>query len=506
MLPASLRTPLRPFIHAQRRQEAAIGAGWGLVAALTGTLVLVIIARLTPLWYLHSLRLFALLLSLMGLVLGALTGWFWPHPLSRRLRQLDRHLCLADRLTTLAELTQGRITAPHAITRLQREETLSTLRDVDVRAALPPRPAPISLRLVIGLTLLLVPALWLPNPQETTLAQQEALRQATETATEDLQNLINEITEESDLPQELREQTLVVLEEALKTLEDPRATTEEKLAALAEAEQQLETLRTPETEAQVERLAEAAPLSTNEVVQPLAEALEKGDLDAAASYLQALASPEGEPLTEEEALALADAFAQMADDLATTDAALAEQLREIAEEIYTGDVDSVSEALEEAATTLSEVGESNAANETLQSTQAQLQEAQEDLGSAQGQSSIPGYPSDEPGMADGPPSPGQGDTGAGAGEPEHGEDSGSTAPFGPGAEPRLDEESDIITLPREEGAGAPEETTGVPSPARVPYREVYGSYSEAAEAELSRRPLPPSLRTYVRTYFSTLEE
>lgn len=510
----------RPPLHrevarltqALRRHSAAVGAGWGVTGVLATGLLLAVLSHLMPLWYRQELLRWLAMGLPGGAALGALAGWVWPVPLPARLRRFDSRLQLADRLTTAWELETGEITAPPEMVSEQRAETLHTLQAVDPRPAFPPRPTKRALWITVGLVLLLLPAMLLPNPQEAALDRQAALQQAAEAEAARVEQLIETLAENPDLDAKTREAALKALQEALSTLQDPHATPEERLVALMEAEQQLAALHAPDAEGRVRHLAEAAPLTTEDVVRPLAEALERGDLAAAAAYLNNLATPQGQPLSREEVQQLADAFAQMADSLQDTEPELAQEFRDIANEIYTGDAAGAQDALQKAAETLSETQAANAPNTALEAARAQLQSAQEGLDASQGQtaSDQPGYAGEGAGQ-DGQPGQGAGQNGqsgaeAGSGGTGHHEDAGSSAPYGPEAAARLGEHGGEITLPRPAASGDPQPTTGLQNPARVPYGEVYATYAQAAEAQLSRRALPPTLRSYVREYFSALGE
>jgi hypothetical protein len=502
---------------ALRQHNAARGAGWGLAIALSVELIAALAARITPLWYRPELLLMLVWAIGFGLLAGAMVGYIWPHPLPRRLRFFDRQLLLADRLTTAWELIQGHIHAPDVLAQLQREETLRAVRAIDPRPAFPLQPQRASILLTLALTALLVSVLFLDNPQEAVLTHREAQRQATETAIEQLEAAQDKLAKDTMLTEAERDAALKALEEALAALQNRSSTPEEQQAALTEAERQLAKLASPKAEARVQRLAEAAPLSTEAVVQPLTEALQQGDVESAAEYLRDLLDPTQEqPLTPEEMLALADAFEQIAATLQKSDAALAEQFQDIAQEIYSKDVAGAQEAIEQAAATLSEVAQASAPNQTLEQTQASLQQAQEGLSEAQRQSTgqapsdsamaQPGGTGAQEGQGAGPAGQADdGQTGSGTGSSGHNEDSGSSAPYGSEETSRITGEGGKITLPRQETYSDPQTVVGLPGNARIPYQDVYATYVEAAEADLNQNVYPPALRIYVREYFSGLE-
>ncbi|MFP4394767.1 MAG: hypothetical protein ACLFTI_05835 [Anaerolineales bacterium] len=495
---------------ALRSHRAVVGATWGVVAALSAGLLMAVLARIWPLWYPADIGLGLIWAVSGGALLGALLGYGWPQPFDERLRRLDCQLQLADRLTTAWELAAERITAPEALIRLQHEQTLDTLRTIDPATVFLLRPPARALRAGAVVALLLLPALGLPNPQIAALDRRAAQQEAVAEAIEQIEATQVELAEDASLSEAERAAALQALQEALAKLQDMDSTPVERQAALTEAERQLSELRAPEAAARVQRFAQAAPLTTDATIQPLAEALAAGDLENAAAYLNSLIDPNGEPLTAEEVLALADAFSEMADALQETDPEMAAQFREIAQEIYSGDAAGAQEAVARAAETLSEAGAANAPNETLEQAQAGLQEAQSTLRGSQAEATGASGDAQQGGQpsAGGAPcaSTGGGGDDANGGPGSH-QDTGSSAPFGDDEMERLEGAGGEITLPRPQTEdGAPQSTIGQPGASRVPYREVYGDYIQAAEADLSRRAYPPGLRAYVRQYFSELEE
>ena len=517
-MPTPLEHEIARFTQALRRHNLVVGAGWGVVAALAALLAAAIAARLTPLWHQAELLLASIWAVGGGLFIGATIGYIWSLSLSRRLRLFDRRLHLADRLTTAWELAHGHITAPTALTQLQHTETLAAARTIDPQPAFPLRPPHATEYAALVLLPALALSLFLANPQENALIQREAQQQATATAITQLEAAQENLAANDTLSETERAAALKALAEALATLRDRRSTPAEQQAALTEAERQLAALRSPEAAAQLQRLAQASPLSTANVVQPLAEALQRGDAEAAAAYLRDLLDPTGkQPLTAEETLALADAFQQMADALNATDPELAAQLAAAAQEIYNGDMASARSAVQEAAESVSAAAQANAPNQSLEQAQAAVQQAQESLGTAQRRTTA-NTPSEsaaaQPGTSGGQGGPGantQGQTTGGAaempgsGSNAHSEDAGSSQPYGSAEAPRITGQGSEITLPRQETLGPPRTTTGLPGEARIAYQDVYATYAEAAQADLSRSVYPPALRAYVREYFDGLE-
>ncbi len=510
-----LKEALTRLTFALRQQRAILGAGWGLIAVLGALIAATLASRLAPLWYRSDLLLMLVWGTVAGVLGGLVIGYLWPLPYPQRLRTFDKRLDLADRLTTAWELANGHITASQELAQSQRQEAIEVLDARDLSTAFSLRlPRTMNLAL-LGLLVALLPALLLPNTQEQLLLEREAQRKAAEEAAQQLVRIYEEFQKEPTLSDAEKEAALEALEAALEALQDPDSTPEEQQLALTEAERQLAALQQPGEQSRIQNLSQAAPLSSEEIVQPLAEALERGDLEAAANYLRAVTDPaNGRLLTPEEVEALADALDQIADALQNSDPELAAQFRKITQEMRSGDVQSALNALNETADTLSEIAESNASNESLEQAQAGVQQAQQQLregttgspGSEMAGSQQPGNTGDAQGQPSGNAGQQQGSGAQGPGQTGHSEDSGSGVPYGDETQERLEGEGETITLPRERRESPNRPEVGLPNDARVPYREVYGAYADAAEAELSRTAYPPALRSYIREYFSALEE
>lgn len=491
----ALRHQLTRLTRALRAYHARQGLSWGLVTALTLLLLAAAAARLAPLWDRPTL-LAALGRAVLGGTLGGmLIGWCWPAPPLQRWRWLDRRLGLADRLTTAWELSVSRISAPPAFVHAQTAETLRTLAALSLRQHFPLRAHRLPLRLALWLSGSLALLLWLPNPQLTELQRRELQRQIAQEQAVRLETLTVQLAADPALTAAQRAAALAALQAATAALRNPQATPAEQQAALTAAERQLSALRSAETAARVQALAEAAPFAPAAVAQPLTAALQRGDVAAAAEYLRSLTDPTGRPLTPEELTALADTLARLADSLQTTDPALAQAFQQTAQEIYNGDLDTARAALQQAAETLDATAEAAAANRQLEQAQAQLQAARQATGGSSQNASAPaGSPASSTAAE-----PGHGAAG-------HHEDTGTGAPFGAEEAARLEGSGGELTVPRPPTQiGAGQLQTGQSGPARVPYRQVYTAYRQAAEATLSQRSYPPALRTTIQQYFSALE-
>jgi hypothetical protein len=263
----------------------------------------------------------------------------------------------------------------------------------------------------------------------------------------------------------------------------------------------------------------AQEMADSDLTRDIAEALTQGDYQAAAEALESFAGAEGEPLTREEELALAQELADAAQAVAGSDEALAEALSEAAQAIERGDVGEAREAIATAAEQLGESGARVTREEALEDVLAQLQEGRRQVTEASGEGAsmdgpataggAEGAGAQPGGSAGGAASDQPGSTG-GAAQPGHHEDAGTGAPYDEVYVPfRLGEEGVGVELDREGEEGVTVGDAPLPAPERgrsgVPYREVYAEYEGRANATLEGSYIPLGLKTYVRDYFSSLE-
>ena len=368
-----------------RLVESPRWAARGLAAGLALGLILALAARLVPLLMADQLALIAALAAGVGLAVALAAVWLWPRPRHRLAWTLDRRLGLAERLTTALEI-ERRVLAPSpTMAAAQWKDTLAAANRVDVRTALPVRVPRWPLLAVAVLGGGLVLSLMLPNPQEAVLLQQAAVRAAIEEQIEELEAVHEEVAGAEALTDEEREALLQALEEAIAALEEGQATPEEAVSALAEAERSLAELQDPELadlRAGLERAA--GEMADSDLTRALSEALAQGDYEAAAQELTAFAGPEGEELTREQELELAEELAQAAEAIAETDPELAQQLAEAAQAIEQGDIAEAREAIEEAAGEMARAGAEIEGQEAVEEALAALQEGREEVAQAGG--------------------------------------------------------------------------------------------------------------------------
>lgn len=504
--------------------ESLVWSAWGLVAGLALALALALTARAWPLLTQRPLLLIAAALPLSAAFGGLVAAWLRPRSRYRLARTLDLRLALAERLTTALEIGSGRLKAAPAMATAQQSDTLTAAAQVDVRTALPlqvPRRALlIAFVLAVGLTA----SLLLPNPQEDVLRQRAAFRQALQEQAEQLEAAREEIEQSEALTPEERAALLAALEEAIAALEENDITPEEAVAVLADTERALSALQDPgaaAVRAGLERAA--AEMGDSALTQDIANLLAQGDYAAAAAALASFASEEGQALTREEELELAEQLAQAAAALADSNPELAEQLAQARQAIQQGDIAQARQAIRQAAGELAGAGQQVERQQAVESALNTLQQGREQVAQAGGQPAAGGQMAGggQQGQLSGqgqgqPGGQGQGQAGgqqAVSGQqvnPGHSEDSGTGAPYDslyvPG---RLGGEGSEVDIGRPGDDGLPVGDSPVPNPldgqARVPYRDVYAEYAGQAHAALESSYIPLGMKQYVRDYFSSLE-
>ncbi|TFG71111.1 MAG: hypothetical protein E4H27_05300 [Anaerolineales bacterium] len=314
-----LQQIIRGLTHRWRFSLAVKGGGWGIVAGLMILLGVALTSRCVTIWTSVEVRRTILWFLAGGAASGTLVGALHPMPITKRLRLFDSQLDLADRLTTAWELEHGRITAPLQLVQLQLEETRLRVGEADIKTAFPAQPTRSSIIAAGVFMLLLLPALFLPNPQDTILARRKTEDQFISQAVEKITNSLDTLKQQTTLTPEEHTAALAALEEALDVLNDLQSTLDEKQAALTLAEYQLAKLRTPEplTIAQqissIPALSDDSNLPDDSVIHRLNEALSNGNLDAASAILENTAQAEtGQQLTPEEVQALTAMISQLA--------------------------------------------------------------------------------------------------------------------------------------------------------------------------------------------------
>lgn len=521
-----------------RRMRLRRGLRWGITALAAGAglaTALLAVARLIPLGWEQPVA--ATLVAAPALV-GVLAGLSAPLKPSLVARAADRDLDSGDRIATSLEL-KG---APDRfrIGREQIDATEELLSGIRSQLAAPMRlPQRVSVLAALGLAAASL-LLYLPNPAHAELDRRAAEARAVEEEAEKIKERAEELRKDADASPET-EALAEELEQLGSKLEETESI-EEALQEIARAEGELEEL-TRQDHLATKALIRDFERSTEE--DPLSDGIE-GSL---AEQLEALDEQLGE-LSEEERQKAADDLEGLAESLQASEPQLSEALSEAADALRSGsssgelsaaaeaarDTEARLEAQEDLSASRSELSESRG---RLSEAQGQIEQGSEgsageedgegssgDQGSENGESSS-GSGSEEGSQGSGAEgsegSEGQGsDEGEGQGtgqsgtSPESGGGQGQgLGPSGLGDSPIYDpifggELSESLQAEGEILDGRRETTGSTGSGPTfngqilIPYRYTYPEWSAQASRTVEVLPVPASLRSFVRAYFSSL--
>lgn len=534
-----LVTQLRRWHGRRQVRDGLLWLPQGLLAGLMLALVVAIVARLRPLLDNTQLAYVAIGMGLVGLLVGLWLVVGRRPSLVEQARFADQQFGLKERASTAVEIQSGDLAVPSEIARLQLADTVTAVARVDAARQL---PFQINRRdwlflLISGFLLFLF--VFLPNPQETTLKKARAVQQQIAEQVIALEALQEEILQNDSLTDEQRQELLQPIEGALQELQAGDVSQEQAVATLSEAEADLRQLAADNNQDDLrQRLQEAGqPLAENSAGQSLGQSLQNGDLSSAAAAAAQLAD-DLPALSPQEQQDLAADLSAAAESLQGVDDQLAQQLAEAANALQNGDVAAAQEALRDAAGTLQQRAQENAASQQAQSAAGQLAEGRQEVAQAGQTGEGQGQPGQETaqgsqtgqgeGQGDGT---GQGQ-GQGSGEGQgqglgpgtgsnQGEGSGGPGPGGGHAENVFVPE--FRDLSGEQGVDVELPAECVANPANcgallsetptqfraqgstVPYAQVFGDYRNAASEALAGDYIPLGMKGYIRDYFSSLE-
>ena len=516
----TLETLLREWDGRRRQVDLLRWLPRGLLAGLYVGLAAALISRRQPLLTRDELVILGLASILIGVSGIGLIILLRRRSLAAQARFADRQFGLRERMTAAVEIQSGLLPVDGDITARQLADAIANAKTVDAKHLLPTRVRPVDWLPALAVALTLGIALWLPNPQEAVLLEQRAVTAAIEQQVEELTALSEEIKANDAITPEQVEALLRPIEEALAALSEPGLSREEAVAALSQAEQEMQALSqelaTPDLN---EALAEAAAaLQDQAAAIGLADALQSGQLDQAGAAAGALAGEVSE-LPAEERAELAERLAEAAAGLRETDNELANSLERAAGALAAGNVEAAQEALAEVSTQLVERGETAAAAGQASSAAGQLGSARGEI--AQGSAGDESGESGEGGSGEGQPGSGEAGSPATSGGQEGtvgGPSQGGghvESVFVPrrtnleGEGESLELEVQCLADPESCGplAGqSPSDPTGqAAGGSLVPYDQVFGDYRDAAFEALSAGDIPLGLQDLIRNYFTALE-
>ena len=500
-----LATLLRGWERRRRWVSLGLWLPRGLLAGGLSAAAVAAWARFRPI--LTPPELAWLTLGWLGLgALAALATALWPRrALSRQARWADAHFGLQERAGTAVEIGQGQISVSAEWAALQLADTLRAARRVEARRQLPWRWSRRDLALLALTLVLLLLAVWLPNPQTGPLLRQRAITRTLAEQTTALETLSAELAQNPALTADQRAALLAPIQDALSRLQTPGLDQAGAVAALSQAESALRALAAADDGA---ALADAG--------------LGPTPGPALAALADNLPS-----LSPTEQAALADALQTAAGQLAAADAALTAQLSQAADALRGGDLAAAQSALRDAAAPTAAAQAAGAAADQLAAGrqaigQAGLNAAPSASADPTGQAAASG----QPGSAEQPGSSGQ--TGS-SGQPGEGQGAGGASDNGaPGVGgpsrggghtenvyvPPLVDLSGApgveVQLPAECGADCAQLAGQTAAPFRdqaglTPYDQVFGDYRDRAYAALDDAYIPLGLKAAVRDYFTALE-
>ncbi|MCL6511138.1 MAG: hypothetical protein K6U78_10650 [Anaerolineae bacterium] len=531
---------LRANIHAWSRrarlQHSISLTFFGLACGLGIALLIALASRVFPLLDTATLIGLSIALAAIGLVIAFAYPWL-RHARTSPIawaRIFDQQFGLQERTSTALEISEGNLAVKNDLIRnIQRRDAGHVVESVDVHKLMPLRFSRRDAVVALIFLIALLVALLLPNPQQQVLAERERLRQTIAQQIEQLEQA-KQLIEGSSLSDAQKQAAIQALDEARRKLEDPNISPEEALAAINEAQSQLDALNDPTAQQRAEDLRQAGQsLSPDELTNSLANALANEDFDRAANEMRNLtnASETGQPLSEEELQRAANQLDQLARSVQNSDPELAQRLREAAQNMREGNTQAAQQQLNQAAQSLERAQQSGEASQALDDAQTKAEAARQAIAQQASQNQIQGRnqtSANAQGGAQGR-QPGQQGQAQSAGEGEAGNQSatGSMSSMGSGstsesrksddfgsdntvyAPRRIGSDGRPVVLPDAQSQAAPDPSgrasTAPGGGSSVPYEQVYGDYSRAADEALQSGQVPPEMRDYVRDYFSSLD-
>jgi len=522
-------SPLAPYLKRicwrLRLRDGLVAAQQTLWAALLAALFGQVLKRLFPIdlgaWAWAPIGLW-----LAGNILFALAR---PISLMRTARQVDRELCLKERLSSSLAFDADQnspafATFSPALVQQAHQDALHFAALIQPRRDFPIRFRRKPLSIAGGLLVAALALSFLANPMDAIIAQRKAVAEAARQQAAEIEKTRQEIANSAEMSPEERDELLRKLAELAEKLRANPGDQEQALADLSRLEEELRQRLDPKGD---QRRAALDALSAQ--LQALAknENPQIGDLQAAAEAAQQLAE-QIESMSDEERAALAQQLTQMASRAAqASDGALAQALSSLAQAAQTGDLQGARNAAQQAAQALQSAQASLANQQALNRAIAQLQNSRQGLSHAgwpgtqaqQGQGQGPGQgpgnqvgggggtnanslpPATRTGKAGQPSGPGR-DTGVGT------LDSQVYVPL----EKIQGSTTDELYIPgQDSGQGEmqssekPDPSSGLYNPALVTYHAVYQQYLDAANQAIDQSAIPLSLKDYIREYFSQLE-
>lgn len=526
------------------RRKMVIHDSWMLIQNYLWFATLLIIAismlgRLIPLRnlnYIISLPLLLLIVYTLVYILmlpksNLSVGW-----------RIDENQNLKERTSTAIALSVSEAEKPHEAQMLldkQKNDALEILNEVDPRLTFKiqisyKKLLPAVFMLAVSALLILM-----PNPMDAILHARDAAAQAAQNEADKIEELVEEINNESQLSEEEKEELVRQLESLANQLRENDGNLAEALNAISNTEQSL--LEDLDLNADFKR---STLDSMTSQLSDLAKqaAGDESDFSDIEDALAAIAQ-EMDSMSSEQKQSLSNELQMMAAQAAQAGAvSLSEAVSTLGQAVQTGSPEDLLEAAQNAAQAAGELENKLNAQQNLESALAQLQESRTAIaqsnqsgnataaqnngqqgdgqGNGQGQSQGQGQGQGQGSTAGGgggsnadtlPPA-----TGSGQAQDPEGQGQGGGVSnledqvFVPWE--RLQGNEDSLSISGQDtGQGQSQVSeqdqpfAGANSSSFVSYQEVFQNYQSSAFETIERSYIPPSLKDYILAYFTQLE-
>ncbi len=373
---------LRRLERRLRWQEAiarlplAMGLGFGAAAVVAAA------ARIWPIYTAPQVQRIEVGLFALALALNFIVAFLRPRPRIEVARRLDRALALEERISTAVDAHEHH--AGGTLVALQAADAARAAHSVDLSHAFPVRIRLRDLAFSGVLAVMLLLAMFAPNPLEVAARQREAVKASQQTTAERIQQVQHEIEQAPNVDDPVRQQLLGELDALRHDLESGNLTREQALARMQQTEDNLKKLVDPATLAGKEaltRLGQELGKFSDPTVQTIANDLQLGNFDNAAQGLHDLANNLAN-LRPDQVTALQQALQQASQALANIDPKLAAKLAQAADALKNGKPDAAKQALDDAANQIGDAAQAIAAQQQLQKALAQVQDGEQQVAQA----------------------------------------------------------------------------------------------------------------------------
>lgn len=525
-------------IHLRECWQLAQKTLW--VAFLFGVL-LQILGRILPIKFLDGWT----LLSLTAWVMVILSIWgLKRQSLLKTAQRVDIELKLKERLSTALTIEAGTTEFPSLLITAQREDALSAARKIQEKSAFPLQSNKRQLGAAGIMLVVLLVLVFIFNPMDVVIAQENAVEQAAQEEAEKIEQLEEQIKKDERLSEEERQALLDELAQLATALKTNPGDLEQAMADISKLEKSLQERQTPNSAAQAANLQ-----SLMQQLQAFANQEEEPELDLAEAAEKALneLAEQISSMDEGQRQELAQALAQMAAQAAQSgNQQLAQALASMAQAMQAGDAQAAAQAAQNAAQAITQAQQSQALQQALQNALNQMQSSRSALSQAAQSAAMaagqrPGQgqnPGQSPGISSGQGAPGQGqsgsqgqpggpgggtqatalppNTGVGVARPPQGQKPGTTGAdispqiytpfqFGPPS-------GSPLTIPGQDTGQGQTQTSqsqsqlpGAFNPALVPYYQVFNYYLNVANLAMQQAYIPPALLQYIQLYFLSLQ-